>query len=46
MGKLPFYWGKGPDGNLAVSDSRDIIKAACGKSFAPFPNGEEHLLNY
>lgn len=38
-GRFPFYWGTCNDGSLAISDSSQIIKAGCQKSFAPFPEG-------
>jgi hypothetical protein len=38
-GKVPFYWGIAADGTVAFSDDAKLIKQACGKSFAPFPQG-------
>ena len=39
-GKVPFYWGTAADGCLTFSDTAEILKAGCGKSFAPFPPGK------
>lgn len=39
VGKLPFYWGTNSDGALVITDSAEVVKAGCGKSFAPFPKG-------
>lgn len=33
------YWGIAVDGSVMISDNVDLIKASCGKSFAPFPAG-------
>lgn len=38
-GKIPFYWGTAADGSLAFSDTPELLKSGCGKSFAPFPPG-------
>uniref|UniRef100_A0A0A9DWF1 DUF3700 domain-containing protein n=1 Tax=Arundo donax TaxID=35708 RepID=A0A0A9DWF1_ARUDO len=38
-GGVPFYWGVDSEGRLVVSDDTEIVKNACGKSFAPFPKG-------
>lgn len=38
-GKVPFYWGIAADGTVAFSDDAKLLKQACGKSFAPFPQG-------
>ncbi|MCO5611497.1 hypothetical protein L7F22_065750 [Adiantum nelumboides] len=38
-GKVPFYWGTAADKSLAFSDTPEVLKAGCGKSFAPFPSG-------
>lgn len=38
-GGVPFYWGVDSVGHLVVSDDAEIVKNACGKSFAPFPKG-------
>ena len=37
--KLKFLWGSCNDGNMLVSDDAAVLKADCGKSFAPFPKG-------
>eukprot|EP00271_Cylindrocystis_brebissonii_P017107 TRINITY_DN4309_c0_g1_i1.p1 TRINITY_DN4309_c0_g1~~TRINITY_DN4309_c0_g1_i1.p1 ORF type:complete len:248 (-),score=42.48 TRINITY_DN4309_c0_g1_i1:824-1567(-) len=36
---VPLYWGVCQDGSLSVSDDASLLKAACGRSFAPFPRG-------
>lgn len=38
-GKVPFYWGTAADGCLVFSDTAEVLKVGCGKSFAPFPPG-------
>jgi len=38
-GKIPLYWGITADGCLAFSDEAELLKAACGKSLASFPQG-------
>uniref|UniRef100_A0A0C9RIF7 TSA: Wollemia nobilis Ref_Wollemi_Transcript_16663_1065 transcribed RNA sequence n=1 Tax=Wollemia nobilis TaxID=56998 RepID=A0A0C9RIF7_9CONI len=38
-GKVPFYWGITADGCLAFSDTAQVLKGACGKSLASFPQG-------
>ncbi|TVU44622.1 hypothetical protein EJB05_04068 [Eragrostis curvula] len=38
-GGVPFYWGVDSEDRLVVSDDTEIVKKACGKSFAPFPRG-------
>jgi hypothetical protein len=38
-GGVPFYWGVDSGDRLVVSDDAEIVKKACGKSFAPFPKG-------
>ncbi|KAK3149081.1 hypothetical protein QOZ80_3AG0212710 [Eleusine coracana subsp. coracana] len=38
-GRVPFYWGVDSEDRLVVSDNAEIVKKACGKSFAPFPKG-------
>ncbi|KAF7806913.1 stem-specific protein TSJT1 [Senna tora] len=38
-GSVPFFWGTDADGNLVLSDLKDIVTTSCGKSFAPFPKG-------
>ncbi|KAJ7550387.1 hypothetical protein O6H91_07G107800 [Diphasiastrum complanatum] len=39
QGKVPFFWGITSDGSLCFSDDAQLLKAGCGKSFAPFPAG-------
>lgn len=39
QGKIPFYWGITRDGSLAFSDDAELLKGACGKSLASFPQG-------
>jgi hypothetical protein len=38
-GKVAFYWGTAADGAIAFSDDAKLLKEGCGKSFAPFPQG-------
>ncbi|XP_047317794.1 stem-specific protein TSJT1-like [Impatiens glandulifera] len=38
-GSVPFFWGTDANGHLVLSDDSDMVKKACGKSFAPFPKG-------
>ncbi|KAJ3692936.1 hypothetical protein LUZ60_012031 [Juncus effusus] len=38
-GEIPLYWGIGADGSVVICDDRNIVKAGCGKSYAPFPPG-------
>ncbi|KMZ56905.1 Aluminum-induced protein [Zostera marina] len=38
-GKVPLYWGITADGFVAFADDVDLLKAACGKSLATFPQG-------
>jgi len=35
----PLFWGTCEAGHLIVSDSAELLKGECGKSFAPFPSG-------
>jgi hypothetical protein len=37
--KVRLWWGIGGDGSMVISDSLEVMKSGCGKSFAPFPNG-------
>lgn len=37
--RVQIYWGIAADGSVVVSDNKDVIKASCAKSFAPFPAG-------
>ena len=39
-GKVPLYWGITADGYVAFADDAEILKGACGKSLAGFPQGE------
>ncbi|XP_058077753.1 stem-specific protein TSJT1-like [Magnolia sinica] len=38
-GKVPLFWGITADGYVAFADSAELLKGACGKSLAPFPQG-------
>ncbi|XP_019439790.1 PREDICTED: stem-specific protein TSJT1-like [Lupinus angustifolius] len=38
-GKVPLYWGITADGNVAFADDAELLKGACGKSLASFPQG-------
>jgi len=38
-GKVPLYWGITADGQVAFGDDADLLKGACGKSLASFPQG-------
>ncbi|KAI3441547.1 uncharacterized protein J3R85_002136 [Psidium guajava] len=33
------YWGIAGDGSVVICDDKEVIKAGCAKSYAPFPNG-------
>jgi asparagine synthetase B (glutamine-hydrolysing) len=37
--KVPLYWGITADGCVAFADDVNLLKAACGKSLASFPQG-------
>ncbi|VFQ65254.1 unnamed protein product [Cuscuta campestris] len=39
FGKVPLYWGITADGCVAFADDADLLKTACGKSLASFPQG-------
>lgn len=39
FGKVPLYWGITADGHVAFADDADLLKVACGKSLASFPQG-------
>ncbi|XP_022874740.1 stem-specific protein TSJT1-like [Olea europaea var. sylvestris] len=39
FGKVPLYWGITADGYVAFADDADLLKGACGKSLASFPQG-------
>lgn len=38
-GLVKLYWGIAADGSAVISDEVNVVKDACGKSFAPFPTG-------
>uniref|UniRef100_A0A0D9VYV2 DUF3700 domain-containing protein n=1 Tax=Leersia perrieri TaxID=77586 RepID=A0A0D9VYV2_9ORYZ len=38
-GSIPFFWGVDSENHLVFSDNADLLKGACGNSFAPFPKG-------
>ncbi|KAI3906258.1 hypothetical protein MKW92_000444 [Papaver armeniacum] len=38
-GKVPLYWGITADGCVAFANDVDLLKGACGKSLASFPQG-------
>ncbi|KAK2980655.1 hypothetical protein RJ640_011463 [Escallonia rubra] len=38
-GSVPFFWGTDSEGNLVLSDDKEIVSKGCRKSFAPFPKG-------
>ncbi|XVF80406.1 hypothetical protein PTKIN_Ptkin15bG0068000 [Pterospermum kingtungense] len=38
-GRVPLYWGITADGFVAFSDDAEMLKGACGKSLAFFPQG-------
>lgn len=38
-GKVPLYWGITADGYTAFANDVDLLKGACGKSLASFPQG-------
>lgn len=38
-GKVPLFWGITADGYVAFADDIEILKGACGKSLASFPQG-------
>ncbi|CAK9160659.1 unnamed protein product [Ilex paraguariensis] len=38
-GSVPFFWGTDSESHLVLSDDAEVVKQACGKSFAPFPKG-------
>jgi len=39
FGKVPLYWGITADGCVAFANDADLLKGACGKSLASFPQG-------
>lgn len=38
-GRVELFWGVAGDGSVVISDDIEVMKAGCGKSFAPFPRG-------
>uniref|UniRef100_A0A1D1XM05 Stem-specific protein TSJT1 n=1 Tax=Anthurium amnicola TaxID=1678845 RepID=A0A1D1XM05_9ARAE len=38
-GKVPLYWGITADGYVAFANDVNLLKGACGKSLASFPQG-------
>ncbi|XP_047334618.1 stem-specific protein TSJT1-like [Impatiens glandulifera] len=38
-GSVPFFWGTDAQSHLVLGDDSEMVKKACGKSFAPFPKG-------
>ncbi|KAL5984467.1 hypothetical protein ACLOJK_018572 [Asimina triloba] len=38
-GKVPLFWGITADGYVAFAGDAELLKRACGKSLAPFPQG-------
>ncbi|KAL6343549.1 hypothetical protein AAG906_024914 [Vitis piasezkii] len=39
FGKVPLSWGITADGYVAFADDAELLKGACGKSLASFPQG-------
>ncbi|XP_070003686.1 uncharacterized protein [Nicotiana sylvestris] len=39
FGKVPLYWGITTDGYVAFANDANLLKGACGKSLASFPQG-------
>lgn len=39
FGKVPLFWGITADGYVAFADDAELLKGACGKSLASFPQG-------
>ncbi|KEH32183.1 aluminum induced protein with YGL and LRDR motif protein [Medicago truncatula] len=39
FGKVPLFWGITADGYAAFADDAELLKSACGKSLASFPQG-------
>ncbi|KAK9288892.1 hypothetical protein L1049_017359 [Liquidambar formosana] len=39
FGKVPLYWGITADGYVAFANDAELLKGACGKSLATFPQG-------
>ncbi|KAI4388304.1 hypothetical protein MLD38_000646 [Melastoma candidum] len=38
-GEEKLYWGMAADGSVVICDDKEVIKAGCAKSYAPFPSG-------
>lgn len=38
-GSVPLYWGTDSEESLVLSDDEEVVKKACGRSYAPFPKG-------
>ncbi|XP_068662673.1 stem-specific protein TSJT1-like [Aristolochia californica] len=38
-GKVQLFWGITADGSVAFADDAELLRGACGKSLAPFPQG-------
>lgn len=38
---MPLSWGITADGYVAFADDAELLKGACGKSLASFPEGEK-----
>jgi hypothetical protein len=36
---VPLFWGITADGYVAFADDAELLKGACGKSLASFPQG-------
>lgn len=41
---MPLSWGITADGYVAFADDAELLKGACGKSLASFPQGNGFLL--
>ncbi|KAJ1405612.1 Nucleophile aminohydrolase, N-terminal [Sesbania bispinosa] len=39
FGKVPLFWGITAEGYVAFADDAELLKGACGKSLASFPQG-------
>lgn len=38
-GGVPLFWGMDAEDRLVLSDDAQVVKKACGRSYAPFPKG-------